>query len=598
MRTTSFVGSGLASLHSGLYWWSMTLSVKHLATVNLFILLALGCTSNIKTQRPELSGPSPAPTSPTKKSMGRPQQPINAPTPKPDIPMDATTANKFLAEETKFSQLEKAGSFWDAFVVAASLSTTHADTKKADFYKSKAIDVVNSRLTKDQLHSVARSSDYGYLRGYALFKLAELELANNNMDESKRYYRSVVELLPESEIAISSQRVISDMEATVRVSAQTIGVVLPLTGKSAAVGQKVLRGLQLGLGTHQGFSKFRLAVVDSEGRSDLARIGVEKLVKEDNVIAIVGGVLSKTVGTELAIASEYNVPFIYLSQKQGLNDIHPTAVRNALTAEMQVRHLVRTAMTEMDMSEFALLYPNDPYGVEYANLFWDEVIAQGGQIVAAQTYDPKETDFRPVVQRLVGTYFIEARKDEYYQKLRAFKQTLKGKNARENINTDDLLSPIQNFDGIFIPDQARVISQINAFLNYSRVKDTKILSTNILNTPGSAKRLAQLNYPIYFADSFISEGPSQSNSDFVREYVTYFNEYPAQFEIAAYDSGLILRQLVLQGIYTRDDLGKQLLKLKKFDGSFGSLSTTSNKDLFRPLMTLTVQKGETIKFKE
>lgn len=568
--------------------------MKKLSSLAFIFLFVTSCTTPIKTQRPELADTQA--TSPAKKSppKGRPSPAV------PTAPGSAAqvAASSLTNDEMRVTQLEKSNSFWDAFVLSSTLSTNHPDPKKADFFKSKSIELINYRLTKEQIHEVARTSDYGYLRGYALFKLAEIELAANNIDESKRFYRSVIELLPESDIAISSQKVISDMEATVRVSAQTIGVVLPLTGKSAAVGQKVLRGLQLGLGTHQGFSKFRLAVVDSEGRSDLARIGVERLVKEDNVIAIVGGVLSKTVGTELAIASEYNVPFIYLSQKQGLNEIHSYAVRNALTAEMQVRHLVKTAMTEMDMSEFAILYPNDPYGVEYANLFWDEVLAQGGQIVAAQTYDPKETDFRPAIQRLVGTYYIEARKDEYYKKLKDFKQTLKGKNARENVNTDDLLSPIQNFDAIFVPDEARVISQINAFLNYSRVKDTKILSTNILNTAGSSKRLAQLNYPVYFADSFIAEGPGQSTSDFVREYISYFNEYPAQFEIAAYDSGLILRQLILQGVNSREELGRQLLRLKKFDGSFGPLSTTIGKELFRPLMTLTVQKGETVKFKQ
>lgn len=582
----------MASIFSALY----LLLMKRLTSLGLVLLFILSCSTPIKTQRPELVD-RPAAASPKKnpsKQMTTGKSTGNSSV----LPAMGTASSTLLVEEAKVIQLEKANSFWEAFNVAAVLSTTHSDPKKSDFYKSKSIEFINYRLNRDQLHEVARISDYGYLRGYALFKLAEVELASNNIDESKRFYRSVIELLPESDIAASSQKVISDMEATVRVSSQTIGVVLPLTGKSAAVGQKVLRGLQLGLGTHQGFSKFRLAIVDSEGRSDLARLGVERLVKEDNVIAIVGGVLSKTVGTELAIASEYNVPFIYLSQKQGLNDIHPYAVRNTLTAETQVRHLVRTAMTEMDMTEFAILYPNDPYGVEYANIFWDEVLAQGGQIVAAQTYDPKETDFRPTIQRLVGTYYIEARKDEYYQKLKNFKQTLKTKNVRENVNTDDLLSPIQNFDAIFIPDQARVISQINAFLNYSRVKDTTILSTNILNTPGSSKRLAQLNYPIYFADSFIAEGPNQSGSDFVREYLNYFNEYPAQFEIAAYDSGLILRQLVLQGADSRDEMGRQLIKLKKFDGSFGPLSTTTAKDLFRPLMTLTVQKGETVKFRQ
>ena len=571
--------------------------MKRLATIGFISLFLMSCATGIKTSRHELET---SPTVTPKKTVGKP---MAAPTSKYQTvgssqSTPASAGSTLAAEELKESQFEKMNSYWDAFVISAMLSISHTDPKKSDLFKNKSIDFVNTRLSKEQLHEVARASDYGYLRGYALFKLAELELAANNAEESKRFYRSVIELLPESDIAVSSQKIIGDMEATIRVSAQTIGVVLPLTGKSAAVGQKVLRGLQLGLGTHQGFSKFRLAIVDSEGRSDLARLGVERLVKEDNVIAIVGGVLSKTVGTELAIASEFNIPFIYLSQKQGLTDVHSYAVRNALTAEMQVRHLVHTAMKEMDMTEFAILYPNDPYGVEYANIFWDEVLAQGGQIAAAQSYDPKETDFRPAVQRLVGTFYIEARKDEYYQKLRAFKQTLKTKNARENVNTDDLLSPIQNFDAIFIPDQARVISQIGAFLNYSRVKDTKILSTNILNTPGSAKRLAQLNYPVFFADSFIAEGPSQSASDFVREYVNYFNEYPAQFEIAAYDSGLILRQLILQGTNSREELSRQLLKLKNFDGSFGPLSTTSGKDIFRPLTTLTVQKGETIKFKQ
>lgn len=566
------------------------------------ILLALvffvaSCSTPVKTTRPELKKTPDKKVFEVKKS-NKSTAPDNKQSSLVAQQSQAQTmTGPHAADEIKFSQLEKTGPAIEALNVSATLSVNHTDPNRAEFYKQKSIDLINEKLNQEELHQVSRSSDYGYLRGYSLYKLGNLEL-QTNPEASKKFFNSVVELLPESDVAQKSKSILSDMEAAKRVSPQTIGVVLPLTGKNSAVGQRVLRGIELGLGTNQPFTKFKIAVIDSEGRTDAARRAVERLIKEDNVIAIVGGVLSKTVQSELVMASEFNVPFIYLSQRQGINEIHPYSVRNALTAEMQVRQLVRTAMTEMDMKEFAILYPNDSYGIEYANAFWDEVLVQGGRITAAQTYDPKETDFRPTVQRLVGTYYIEARKEEYAQKMKAFKQTLKNKNSRENVNVDDILPPVIDFDAVFIPDQARVIAQVGAFLSYTGVKETTIFSTNLLNTPGSSKKFSNFNFPVLFVDSFISDGPNQLNSDFAKDYLAYFNERPSQIEISAYDSGLILRQLLLKGAETREELGSQLVQLRSFPGSYGALNVTTNKEVLRPLQTLTFSKGEISTFKK
>lgn len=549
------------------------------------ILLVVGCSTPVKTTRPEFKPPTD-------------KKPLKSPTPAiKSSPGTHSNISQAQSDEARFLQLEKSGSALELLNLSATLSVNHPDPTKAEFYRLKSIDLINQKLSFEELHQVARSSDYGYLRGYSLFRLGYMMLPTSPED-SKKFFNSVVELLPESDIAEKSKSLIYDMEAAKRVSPQTIGVVLPLTGKNSAIGQRVLRGLQLGLGTNQSFSKFKIAVIDSEGRADTARRGVERLIKEDNVIAIVGGVLSKTVQSELVVASDYQVPFIYLSQKQGINDIHPLAVRNSLTSEMQVRQLVRTAMADMDMKDFAILYPNDAYGIEYANAFWDEVLAQGGRIVSAQTYDAKETDFRPMVQRLVGTYYIEARKEEFTQKLKIFKQNLKNKNSRENVNVDDILSPVVDFDAVFIPDQPRVIAQVGAFLNYSGVKETTILTSNLLNTPGSTKKISTLSFPILFVDSFISEGSQQIHSDFAKDYFSLFNERPSQIEIAAYDSGLILRQLLLKGAESREELGSSLVQLKSFPGSYGPLSVTANKEILRPLITLTFNKGEISNFKK
>lgn len=565
---------------------------KRLLFALVFIIAS--CSTPVKTTRPELKK-LPEKKSVDAKKSNKPPTPADLKESRQNI--SATNNSPFAAEESKFFQLEKSGPALDALNVSATLSVNHTDPARAELYKQKSIELINEKLNQEELHLVSRSSDYGYLRGYSLFKLANIEL-QTNPDESKKYFNSVIELLPESDIADKSKSIVSDMEASKRVSPQTVGVVVPLTGKNAAVGQRVLRGIELGLGTHQSFSKFKIAVIDSEGRADSARRAVERLIKEDNVIAIVGGVLSKTVQSELVMASEFGVPFIYLSQRQGVNDIHPFSIRNALTAEMQVRQLVRTAMTEMDMKDFAILYPNDSYGIEYANAFWDEVLVQGGRIVSAQTYDARETDFRPMVQRLVGTYYIEARKDEYTQKLKVFKQGLKNKSSRENVNIDDILPPVVDFDAIFIPDQARVIAQVGAFLNYSGVKETTIFSTNLLNTPGSSKKFSNFSFPVLFVDSFISDGPNQMSSDFAKDYLTFFNERPSQIEISAYDSGLILRQLLLKGAETRQELGSLMVQLRSFPGSYGALNVTSNKEVLRPLYTLTFSKGDISNFKK
>jgi ABC-type branched-subunit amino acid transport system substrate-binding protein len=73
---------------------------------------------------------------------------------------------------------------------------------------------------------------------------------------------------------------------------------------------------------------------------------------------------------------------------------------------MQVRYLVKSAIEDLGIKKFAVLFPNDAYGVEFTNIFWDEVLARGGQVTSAQSYSSKETDFHAVIQRLVGTYYV------------------------------------------------------------------------------------------------------------------------------------------------------------------------------------------------
>ena len=471
--------------------------------------------------------------------------------------------------------------------------SVQAPTKQEqDSNRLHAIDIVENKLNDEQLEDVAKGSDFGYLRAHAMFRLGEIELDQNDKSDAIKYFTSVIDYVPGTDLALRSQEIIQQLELAKQVSTQNIGVVLPLSGKNGPIGQRALRGLEMGLGLHIPGSSFNLAIMDSEGNPDSARRGVERLVKEDNVIAIVGSLLSKTAPAVAAKSDELGVPTLALSQKGGLTEIGPTVFRNSLTTGMQVRALVRTAMNDLGMKKFAILYPNDAYGVEFTNIFWDEVLARGGQITAVQTYSNKETDFRLVIQQLVGTYFGEARQDEYNARLQELKQADKKKSIRQS-NLETVLPPIVDFDAIFIPDSVKAMGQISAMLSYNDVRNVRLLGTNLWNTKDVSRRAGNFANHLLFVDSM---APAHANTRFANEYRSIFGEEPSLIETQAYDAGLILRQLISGGAQSREELTKKLTELKQLPGALGSLSMSSEREIERPVSALTVEKGEIVPF--
>jgi branched-chain amino acid transport system substrate-binding protein len=494
----------------------------------------------------------------------------------------------------RYRALEALGAFQAALNLSIDAQNNPQLGKDREAYRMKAREIISSKLTVDELKRVSDDDIYGDLRAEASVRLGELALEAKETEDAKRYFSKAISVDPNSEWAPRAQDLLEQIESLRRVESKTIGVVLPMTGRYAGISQKTLRGVQMGLGLYNNYpSSFKLAILDSEGNPDYARRGVERLIKEDNVISVIGSVLSKTAQAVASKASELNVPSVALSQKAGITEVGETVFRNSLTSEMQVRYLVKTAMEDFGMKRFAILYPNDLYGVEFANIFWDEVKARGGTIVGAQTYSNKETDFRGPIQRLVGTYYLEGRHDEYKLRLKEWNNEQTKKSAR-NTAPDDLLPPIVDFDGLFVPDSAKSLGQISAMLSFNGIKDIHLMGTNLWNTAGIQKRAGHFAKNLLFVDSFISSEPRFSRSAFVRDYKILFGEDPGIFEIQGYDAALLLRQLISEGYSSRESLSRALADVKDFPGSIGPLSMTSEREIMRPLVALSLDTAGNI----
>lgn len=503
-----------------------------------------------------------------------------------------SAATKLEIYRLRFSTQSAMNDQIDALKSLVYLAENETEASVRESQRIKALEYTESRMSESELAQVAESAEFGFLRGYALFRLANIYFEQRDFNRARNAFRDVMDLLPNSDLSEKASAKIKQIDARRQVNPQTIGAIIPLSGKHAAIGSRILRGLQLGLGIYgPERSDLRLAVIDEDGNPDSARRGVERLVTEDHVIGIVGSLLSRTATAVASKADELGVPSIGLSQKMGLTDIGKTVFRNALTSEMQVRELVRTAMDQFGIRNFAILYPNDSYGTEYANLFWDEVLARGGTITGAQSYNSDETDFSGPVQRLIGTFYVEDRVDEYKSRLKEWQK--KAKSPRST-PPDDLLPPLVDFEAIFIPDNVKAVGQIAPMLSFNDVNNITLLGTNLWNTEDLIRRGQKSVESAVFVDSALPRPDDFRRLNFYHLFRQTFNEEPTLFEIQGYDAGLMIRQALASGERTRVGLSERLTSLRQFSGALGPMAVSPQRELLRPISTLGVQHGQIV----
>lgn len=488
---------------------------------------------------------------------------------------------------TKIRSLEALNDF-EGVVRASDFALQQKQITEQEAFRLKGSDAILSQLNLSQLQKIRGDLQTPHLRAAVYFRLGEKAIEDRDRSSARQLFQASLEAQGDGEWASRSRDWIEQIDSIQRVNRKSIGVVLPLSGRFSQQGLRTLRGLQMGLGPD-----ISVAIMDSDSNPDQARKAVESLVREDQVIAIVGSLTSRTATSVASKASEMDVPSIALSQKSGLTEIGPLVFRNAMTSEMQVSHLVHHAMVNLGQRNFAILYPNDAYGVEFANLFWDEVLARGGQVVAAQIYKPGETDFRIPVRKLVQSFDLDFRREEYRLRLKAWKETNKKPKAEI---PEDLLPPIVDFDALFIPDSVKALGQIAPMLSYAGIKNIKVLGTNLWNNEQIIKRAGTWSPQMLFVDGIASEEKSFAGNSpqtpFIRDYQSLFGENPGTFDYQGYDTGVLIRQVLDQGIQSREEFARALSQIKSLQGSQGRFQINEEREVVRPIFSYGIQNNQ------
>ncbi len=370
-----------------------------------------------------------------------------------------------------------------------------------------------------------------------------------------------------------------------------VGVVLPLSGPLAPYGRRALDGILLAAGVYRrdGAGDFEIFVEDSGSSPALAAQGVERLVEDHNVIAVIGPISWKESIAAGDMAQSLGVLNLSLSGKEGISERGAYLFQNALTPRVQMENLVKHAVQEKRLRRFAILAPNNAFGEDMATEFAAVAKKLGGKIVGYESYQPDAKDFQQAVQKLAGLSDPRYRKMEN-QKLEQFikeqEKTRRHSKAR--------LPPVVDFDAIFLPDGPKNAAQIAASLAYFDVSGVTLLGTSEWNSDQLYKRGGRLVEGAIFPGGLSLNSSTPRQKEFIRMYAEAYGTMPDLLATQAFEALELVARAADGSSGNRNSAVSELMSLSRFESPLGQLSFDQSRIALRRLPILSLEPGGSI----
>lgn len=423
--------------------------------------------------------------------------------------------------------------------------------------------------------------------GYVLWKLARLAYQKGEYAESSEWTRRYLNQYPRHEFRDAAQNLLIDLEkrgafqgehtlGASLASSQSIGVILPLTGKYAVYGESVLHGLECASGIftpcrHE--EGVQLIIRDTQGDPQKAAAFMEEFSKNTSIRAVIGPLPQIEISEAAQAAERYQIPMISLSQRAGVAEMGGYVFRNFLTVQDQVMTLVDEICGREKIKKFGILYPQGETGEDYQKAFKEAVTNCGGKVLAVESYPATTRNFTEKVRKL----FSGSKEISFFEK-------------------DGQLP----FQALFIPDVYRRVPAVIDALNLLHVKNLKLIGGAGWNNSSLLDGNPEALEGAVFVDGFFIQAQAAATSpgnfiikDFVSQFQNAYGMDPTILEAYAYDTLNLLSTVLREHPEAdRTQVKQFLLDKKNFPGVTGSISFDEEGDARRRLSVLKIENGE------
>jgi ABC-type branched-subunit amino acid transport system substrate-binding protein len=478
---------------------------------------------------------------------------------------------------------------------------------------TQKLKAVIAQMDSEQILELLKSTDNKVPQGYLMFQLGLNYAMHEKYQEALIALGNFLDRFPEHEDASLAADLIKQIKEGALLGRYTVGCLLPLSGPYQAVGERARKGIELALNR---FSLIRpdpqvsIVVKDSGGRPDQTRIAIQELIDEQ-VAAIIGPIVTAEVAAVEAQKSK--IPIITLTQKDNIASIGDYVFRNFITPEMQVNALVDYTTLWLGLNRFAILYPNETYGITFMNLFWDRLIENGAKVVGLQAYNPQNTDFANPIKKLVGLYYeipedlkhtVEISADHEGDNRQLSQGDSEPLLDRENIGGSqeqkkkEEPEAIVDFDAIFIPDSPKTAGLIIPQLAFYDIKDVYLLGTNLWHSDDLIKMASSYVQGAIMPDGFFAESSEPIVQDFVKAFEDAYEEKPGFIEAVVYDSAMMVFSVLIKpDLRFKSELRNELLNLTDFVGVTGPTHFNESGEAQKELHLLRIKGKKFVELK-
>ncbi len=335
-----------------------------------------------------------------------------------------------------------------------------------------------------------------------------------------------------------------------------VGVISYLTGPGAAYGEAITNGFKLAQKeiNKEGKVNIELVIEDSAGKQEQALSAAQKLMSDDEIVALLGPTLSTEMNVVGPEADLNGIPIMGTSTTAvGIPQIGDYVFRNSIPEELAIPAAMKKAVEKYDVKKVALLYGNDDVLTKSG---YDTMAAQvekmGLEVVTTQTFQKGQSDYNAQLTKI------------------------------KSLNPDLILNSALYNEGAVIMDQARKLGITVPFVG-----------GNGFNSPEVIKIAGQAADGLIVATPWFAGKDDPKVQEFIKNYKAEYGIEPDQFAAQAYDALYIYAEALKNaGEADRDAFRDALAEIKGFEGILGAFSFDEEGDVEMTPTVITIKDGK------
>lgn len=333
------------------------------------------------------------------------------------------------------------------------------------------------------------------------------------------------------------------------------------TGGAAAYGEAIKNGVDLAVEeinkkaeAEKGY-KINLVFEDTKGEKNEAINAVNKVIHKDNVLGIVGPMLSGEMFAAGPVASKAKTVALGTSTTaEGITATGDYVFRNAVPESIAVDAAIRKAHEVLGFKTAAIIYSNNNDQMVSVNKTAAKALQDlGVQVVDTETFADKDTDFSAQLTKVQAA------------------------------NPDIIIVASLYQEGALIMKKMRELGMMQ-----------KVIGSNGFNSPAFIASAGAAADGVIVGTPWFPNKDDQKVKDFRKAYVAKYGKEPDQFAAQAYDGMYLMYEaLKASGSTTdREKFRTALQNIKDFVGVTGKFSFDEKRDPKMEVQVLEIKGGK------